>query len=161
MGFPLDQLPQNYVNSDDSLWKSALACYITICFISEVWWRIYALLQWVIIATYNGVAPILTWLVLLPPWRLEEPSKVWAVLNGGQRRLNMLIRHSQYYGCWCKNNNHSSLAPCPTCIGNAFIVTLNVRGLSFSGSTVSIMVCWCPGSLCRQDISIHDIDYVK
>ena len=21
--------------------------------------------------------------------------------------------------------------------------------------------CWCPGSLCRQDISTHDIDYVN
>ena len=40
------------------------------------------------------------------------------------------------------------------------LLTLNVRGMSYLGLTRSIS-CWWPGSLCRQDISSHDIDYVE
>ena len=40
-------------------------------------------------------------------------------------------------------------------------LTLNVRGLSYLGLTGQYHGCWCPGSLCHQDISSHDIGYVE
>ena len=41
------------------------------------------------------------------------------------------------------------------------VLTLNVRGQSELGLTRSCHGCWWPGSLCPQDISHHDIDYIK
>ena len=41
------------------------------------------------------------------------------------------------------------------------VLTLNVRGPSYLGLARSISGCWCPGSLRRQDISSHDIDYIE
>ena len=43
-------------------------------------------------------------------------------------------------------------------------LTLNVRGPSYmylSWTIGQYHGCWCPGSLCRQDISTHDTDYVE
>ena len=41
-------------------------------------------------------------------------------------------------------------------------LTLNVRGLSYLSLTLQGQYhgCWCPGTLRRQDISSHDIDYI-
>ena len=38
---------------------------------------------------------------------------------------------------------------------------LNMLGPSYLGWLGQYNGCWCPGSLRRQDISNHDIDYVK
>ena len=59
---------------------------------------------------------------------------------------------------------------CPCWTGSMFVtrfwsyifpaLTLNVRGPSYLGLT-RYHGCWCPGSLCCQDISSHDIGYVE
>ena len=43
-------------------------------------------------------------------------------------------------------------------------LTLNMRGPSYLGLTTRVGQyhgCWCPDSLRRKDISIHDIDYLE
>ena len=40
-------------------------------------------------------------------------------------------------------------------------LTLNGRGPGYLGLTGQSHGCWCPGSLRRQDVSSHDIDYVE
>ena len=41
------------------------------------------------------------------------------------------------------------------------VCTLNEQGLINSVQHSKYHGCWCPGSLRRQDISTHDIDYVE
>ena len=52
----------------------------------------------------------------------------------------------------------------PGIVNRPLWLTLNVRGPSYLGISVWLGQyhrCWCPGSLCRQDTSSHDIDYVE
>ena len=83
--------------------------------------------------------------------KLKQSSKERHILkNQGW----MILLTNQFIEA-CNHNYISSL--CVT----IHIWTHNMRGLNNSSFDSQYHSCWCPGSLCRQDISTHDIDYIE
>ena len=57
---------------------------------------------------------------------------------------------------------HAYLIPCVICDVPVFNINPQSAGnLINLVQTSQYHGCWCPGSLCCQDISTHDIDYIE